>query len=352
MSCRRFQFSVLSGPFVSSYIHQVATEDRLPKRDRLFRASISAYCSLTRPTARDAAQLDDLTLPLLPLVSDESRRFAAAALSEALPAPPSLLRRLADYPVAVSAPLLVRSRALADIDLIGLIGRNGLAHARAIARRQGLNPNIAALVRALGVEPETEIAVPQPAEAPRIQNPAAETPQQAVSQGQAAEEIRERLRAMMQPSNRTSPAVPSSEPSRVDWVAAHAAYPRLVATGLTGAAALFQTAVADAFELAFDRACEIVGAPESFPVALKAAGFTVAEAFFVTALAFPPRFGNTAAIRSFVEDYRRLDVDEARRLVSNWQARAPRAAVEADVPAAANADRREGKPAALLLKAS
>ena len=88
-------------------------------------------------------------------------------------------------------------------------------------------------------------------------------------------------------------------------------------------------------------------------VALKAAGFATAEAFFVAVLAFPPRFASTAAIRAFVDDYRRLDVEDARRLVSSWQADAPHApARDPELPAAANADerRRDGAPA--LLKAS
>lgn len=337
----------------SADILQIPAEDLLPKRDRLFHAAITGYCSITRPTARDAAQLDDLALPLLPLVSEESRRYAAAALSEAFPAPPGLLRRLADYPVAVSAPLLVRSRSLADIDLIGLIGRNGVAHARAIGRRPGLNPNIAALVRALGVEPQAEAAATPPAEAIEAPRPAAASPVPQI--GAAEEETRERLRAMMVPEAETAPQTAARRRihPRIDWVAAHAAYPRMVATGLSGVAALFQTAIADAFGIAFDRACEIVKDGEKLAVALKAAGFATAEAFFVAALAFPPRFAGTAAIRSFVEDYRRLDVEESRRLVSSWQADAPLAhAGDPEIPEAANADGRRRDAAPALLKAS
>ena len=331
-------------------------DDSQPKCDRLFRAAITGYCSITRPGSRDAAQLDDLALPMLPLVSEDSKRFAAAALSETMPAPPGLLRRLADHPVAISAPLLLRSRALADIDLIGLIGRNGLAHARVIARRPGLNPNIAALARALGVAPETETAAVETKASDNLPvEAAASRPTRSVAD--AAEETRVRLRGMMRPAVdaalETIAAAPHRQPPQIDWVAAHAAYPRLVATGLTGRAALFQTAVADAFELSFSRACEIVEDGEALAVALKAAGLTVAEAFFVTALAFPPRFADTAAIRSFVEQYRRLDVGVARKLVSSWQAAAPRAVPVQEVLQPANSDERSGLEAsAPLLKAS
>lgn len=338
-----------------SAVFQIAAENRLPKCDRLFRAAITGYCSLTRPTGRDAAQLDDLALPLLPLVTEESKRFAAAALSETLPAPPALLRRLADYPVAVSAPLLARSRALADIDLIGLIGRNGVAHARAIARRPGLNPNIAALVRALGVAPQEETPVAE-ADAPEIHQPVAEALQE--ERISAAEDTRERLRAMMRPSAEAQPenALPASlqrEPQAIDWSAAHAAFPRMVATGLTGVAALFQTAIADAFDLSFDRACWMVEDEKALPTALRAAGLSVAEAFFVTALAFPPRFSGTAAIRSFVEDYRGLDMEAARARVSAWHAKAPRAVHATAIPEPANSGLQPTEPAApRLLRAS
>ena len=56
------------------------------------------------------------------------------------------MRRLADEPVDIAAPLLLRSNALTDIDLIALIGRHGIGHARVIARRPDLNPTIAQLV--------------------------------------------------------------------------------------------------------------------------------------------------------------------------------------------------------------
>jgi uncharacterized protein (DUF2336 family) len=310
--------------FVRSEILQPVSDDgSLRKSDRLFRAAVSGYCSLTRANARDAAQLDDLTLPLLPLVSDETKRFAAAALSESMPAPPALLRRLADCPVPISAPLLLRSHALADIDLIGLIGRNGIAHARAIARRPRLNPNIAALINALGIAAEAEVegeaaasAAVQPTAAPAGIREA----RPALARGVAEEETREQLRAMMKPAAPAAPEAPLAPP---DWVTAHAAYPRMVATGLTGMAALFHTAIADAFDMSFKSARRMaeIEQGERLAIALKAAGLTTAEAFLVAALAFPPRFGSTAAIRAFVEAYRALDIDRARRELCAWRER-------------------------------
>ena len=98
---------------------------------------------------REVVQLEDLTLPLYDDVSLEARRYVAAALSECAVAPARLVDRLANDRVDIAAPLLARSETLTDVDLIALIGRHGLPHARAIARRPELNPTIAQLIRAL-----------------------------------------------------------------------------------------------------------------------------------------------------------------------------------------------------------
>jgi uncharacterized protein (DUF2336 family) len=122
---------------------------RKGSQERLLRAAVYAFCSLPRPTRRESGQLEDLALPLVEKASVETRRYIAAALSECAEAPRGLVRRLCEEPVEIAAPLLMRSRALSDIDLIALIGRHGMGHARAIARRRDLNPRIAELVATL-----------------------------------------------------------------------------------------------------------------------------------------------------------------------------------------------------------
>ena len=133
----------------SSDFRQITIKSEAQKAERLFRAAVSAFCSLTRPSRREIAQLEDLALPLFEFVSVESKRYVAAALSECPYPPAALVRRLCDESVDIAAPLLIRSTALSDIDLIALIGRHGFGHARAIGRRRSLNPTIARLVAAL-----------------------------------------------------------------------------------------------------------------------------------------------------------------------------------------------------------
>src|SRR5690606_11070324 len=115
----------------------------------------TAFCDNARPTRRDAAQLDDLAGPLLKAASDETLRFAAAALSETPHAPPALVRRLADMPVEISAPLLLRSPVLTPIDLLALVARRGVPHARAISGRADLDERILLLIRSIDIQAET-----------------------------------------------------------------------------------------------------------------------------------------------------------------------------------------------------
>ncbi|WP_051913902.1 DUF2336 domain-containing protein [Nitratireductor basaltis] len=151
--------------------------------ERIFRAAISAFCCLPRPSRKEVQQLDDLTLGLYEAVSVSGLRFASSALSDCSPAPGGLVRRLCNESVDIAAPLLLRSPLLGDPDLIALIGRHGAGHARAIARRDSLNPVIAQLIGKIAQKADAAQKRDTPAPAPRP------TP---------IEEMRLRLRNLMQ----------------------------------------------------------------------------------------------------------------------------------------------------------
>jgi uncharacterized protein (DUF2336 family) len=317
-----FLYSCVPGIRVTS-ISSISKSNNAEKPERLFRSAISAYCALVRPSRRDAEQFDDLTLPLLPLVSTEGRRYAAAALSEMGPQPTALVRRLAEEPLDISAPLLTRSVNLSDVDLIGLIGRHGIGHAKAIARRANLNSNIAKLIRALGA---TETVLADAGDAGTIQPEAEPVVQEQVHAEptveqpfDVAEDVRVQLREMMRPARPARPA-PAAPP--LDWPTASAAYPKLLSTALTGSNAFFHTALADAVNIGFGaaRMLDDDDAP-GLTTVLRALDLSVEQAFLVAVLAYPYGLVGHDNVRGFVESYRRLELETARDEVNAWRER-------------------------------
>jgi uncharacterized protein (DUF2336 family) len=301
----------------SSDFRQITIRSDAQKAERLFRAAVSAFCSLPRPSRREIAQLEDLALPLFDLVSVESKRYVAAALSDCPYPPTALVRRLADESVDIAAPLLIRSAALSDIDLIALIGRHGYGHARAIGRRRDLNPAIARLVAALErkvvpLRPRDAEAVSRLQAAPSA--PADATPSEPAVEtrvpGDAAEETRRRLRAMMRPAS-----------TLISTSAARTPYDRLRETVLSGHTAFFQTALADALNKDFAAVRDASGDP-SYAWLLDA--LCVLEvgdekAFLVTAALYPSLFGDLQAIRLFLMRYAAISREEARQRIASWK---------------------------------
>jgi uncharacterized protein (DUF2336 family) len=275
------------------------------KAERLFRAAVSAFCSLTRPSRREVGQLDDLTLPLIDHVSPEARRYVAAALSECSIAPPGLVARLANDRIDIAAPLLVRSRLLGDVDLIALIGRHGLGHARAIARRPGLHPTIAHLIRAL----EAAAA----AEANREQRALAERASAVAEHGRHAEETRQRLRAMMRAD--------ASAPAEVEIPADPLAFGKLRDAALTGNDTTFKAALADALGMNLEASHAVIRATGYSPLlaALRALDLGEEQAFLIAVALYPGRFPHPETIQMFLERYRSLDRAVALKRVGGWK---------------------------------
>lgn len=298
----------------SSDFRHITIKNDAKKAERLFRASVSAFCSLTRPTRRDAAQLEDLALPLFDLVPVEAKRYVAAALSECPGPPVSLVRRLADESVDIAAPLLIRSPALGDIDLIALIGRHGHGHARAISRRPNLNPAIARLAAAIErkvVQLHQRDADADGKPAPERAGETAAAPAATHVPGEAAQETRRQLRAMMRPA---SAATGQEEASRT-------AYDRLRETVLSGHAAFFQTALADALEKDL-AAVRDVSNDRSYAWlldALRVIDVSDEKAFLVTAAFYPSLFGDLQSIQLFLLRYVAISREEALQRIARWR---------------------------------
>jgi uncharacterized protein (DUF2336 family) len=311
----------------ASDFRQIAIKGEARKAERLFRAAVSAFCSLTRPSRREIAQLEDLALPLFDMVSVESRRYVAAALSECESAPKALVDRLCAEPVEIAAPLLVRSKALTDIDLIAIIGRHGLPHARAIARRPGLNQTIAHLIRALERRAPANLApAPEPAGKTTIADD-----EVLANPGDAADNARRRLRSMMLPA-RSDGDQDAAEDSR---------YAKLSAAALTGNPAFFQAALANALDMdtAAARSITETSSHSALLAALRALDLAEERAFLIAAAVLPGHFAHAEAIRLFLERYRALDRDTALDRVRNWRVEAAALSVRrnAQPPLADNA---------------
>lgn len=296
----------------------IAVKGKTRREERLFRAAVSAFCALTRPSRSETAQMEELTLQLFDMQTRDSKRFAAAALSEVADTSNALIRRLCEEPVDIAAPLLIRAKALPDVELIALIGRHGIGHARAIARRKDLHPTIAALIRALEAQQSVDRPTPEePAMAKEIPaarplfGPASRPPDEA---GAAAERMRERLRSFMA----QTPAAPASAAP----APGARPYQRLKMTALAGNAAFFQTALADALDIEFAVAREIAtGAGyTSMIAALKALDLAEEEAFLITSAVFPAFFAHAEAVRLFVERYGQMDRNAALDMVRGWKA--------------------------------
>jgi uncharacterized protein (DUF2336 family) len=324
----------------ASDFRQIAIRAESGKAERLFRAVVSAFCCLTRPSRREIAQLEDLTLPLFDNVSVESRRYVAAALSECEYAPAALVRRLCEEPVDVAAPLLIRSRALSDIDLIALIGRHGLPHARAIARRKDLNPTIAQLIKVLEKPALVRVRPPEAVVKPATESveatAVASDRQGQETSGIAAENARQRLRSMMR-------ADAVSEGAAANAFVGSSTYARLRETALTGNAAFFQTALADALEIDFSTARSLTESSTyaSLLAALRALDLSEDRAFLITVAVYPNAFPHPQAIRTFLDRYHLLHREAALDKVRNWKAETLSRAVRATTHSAANADARK-----------
>ena len=308
------------------------------RAERLVRAAVTAFCSLTRPSRSEIAQLDDLAMPLYDQLSPETRRYMAAALSECEYAPALLVRRLCDDTIEIAAPLLVRSPLLREIDLVALIGRHGLPHARVIARRPDLDSTIAALVRALEI-PSMKIAAEEPL--PQITEPAP-APEQHAGSGQAAKETRDRLRMMMRPAGTERKTPGESETVAIHWPSHPGLFDKLRSTALTGVAGLFQTALADALGIGFHQARSITETQtdKHLILALRALDLAPSDAFLLAAATFPTRYPRPEAIRRFLEEFELVHRDKARDAVRSWKAEtiAQTAVAAKPAPAPAQAD--------------
>lgn len=103
-------------------------------------AAVSGFESLKRPGRQDFVQFCALFPKLFEAASPEARRTAAAALSRLAYVPDEIADMLLNQPIEIAAPFISHYEGLSEASLARAIGRHGIGHARAAARRSHLSP--------------------------------------------------------------------------------------------------------------------------------------------------------------------------------------------------------------------
>ncbi|MEP2458867.1 MAG: hypothetical protein ABJH80_04845 [Nitratireductor sp.] len=286
---------------------RIADRDQAGKAERLLRAAVSAFASLTRPSRREIHQLDQLAAPLFDKVPAETLRYVAAVLSESRYTPPALLARLCEQSADIAAPLLIRSPLLGDAALLGLIARHGLTHARVIKRRPRVHPTIVQVSRLL----ETTAARPP--------EQVAQTPVPA-SRGLADLARHRLLQTMSDNENAATGAL--SPDSQVDEAHDDERFRKLRAAALAENREPFFRALAETVSLPYDTARMIARARtcDDLLVALRSLDLSEEQAFLLACAASPWRFPQRRNIRLFLEKFRSISREAARaRVDSDWR---------------------------------
>lgn len=192
-------------------------------------------------------------------------------------------------PVEISAPVLMRSPVLTDIDLVALIGRHGLPHARAIGARKDLDERIAKLVASISTLEQ--------------------------SSPDKAEETRNRLRAMMQP------AVSDDETAAEPILEQPAPYETLKAAALSGRAHEFYQALSELLQISSFHTRHIVEANERAHLlaALSVLSLSEEQAFLIWKCVRPQGLHTASAISDFIHAYAQIRGSMAQRIIDEWR---------------------------------
>lgn len=301
------------------------------KTDDLLAASVAGFTSLTRPGRYESQQFEDLAMPLLETATQRARRQVSAILAQHDVAPRKLILTLANDSIEVAAPLLLRSPILTTADLINIIGEHGLSHARIIARRQPVDPILVPLLesfddliinQSLNTEPLAQVITPEEvSRKPEVQSAhyASAPP---VYKTENAGSFRPEQQAPKQPET-TSKALEGHDLTALPLYAlvrpVLADY--LIDMALLIDSNLFRTALADALDVSYFRAQNIIGTwPNSqLPLALKAVGLSAQDTYLILTAVLGTIHGERDQLREFVHIYRSISTEQALTAVRRWK---------------------------------
>jgi uncharacterized protein (DUF2336 family) len=161
--------------------------------------------------------------------------------------------------------------------------------------------------------------------APAKPEPVATSEDKRPDAGTAAENARHRLRSMMRPAG---------DGAAVNPFLGQSAYAKLRETALTGNAAFFQTALADALEIDFATARSVTeqSGYAALLAALRALDLSEDRAFLIAVAVLPDEFPHPQAIRLFLDRYRLLHREAAQDKVRGWRAESLSRAIRGNAP--------------------
>lgn len=182
----------------------------------------------------------DVLEELLRTAEPELRGKVAARLAGQADAPPVLLRRLALDAFEVAEPILARSQALSDFDMMEIAARGEIRHRLALARRETVSETVAAAL-CQACEPETVTAL--------LRNPGARlAPQTAAFLVREAAEHETIARLLIRrPEMRPGPAF------GLFWAVSHDLR-RMILDRFAASRAILQDAAGDVFPLSTSEA--------------------------------------------------------------------------------------------------
>jgi uncharacterized protein (DUF2336 family) len=245
----------------------------------------------------------------MPYITDATKRYVSAALSNSKHAPNALVRRLCEESPEICAPLLLTSPALTPLDLVVIVGTKTSEHARIISKRSHLpNPVIEAL--ALLDDPIAKARVTY-GHVDRV----SDLPQAQTSNLKpvSAEEARQRLREIM---------ATSAPVSTIDAPIAPTNQQNLLRLALHEQEAVFATALADTTGLPLPKILKLTQSPtpSELSTVLKAIGVQASDAFIMCAVFFPVIATNRSEIKLFLERHTAMESEDANEMVRGWKA--------------------------------
>ncbi|RLQ87524.1 hypothetical protein [Notoacmeibacter ruber] len=285
--------------------------------DAVFRHAVGTFAALTRPSGYEVRQLEALGLALFPRTSEDARRYAAAVLSDRTRAPRGLLLKLALEPVAISAPLLMRTPVFSTRDWLHIVKNTDIDHARVIGRRGELPSAVRAILTHL--KRKHSLPAQEPTPATTEPNTQSLSSRSKTSMPKTLKEVQMQLRAAMAGNSGHHGASTTRDQGVITKPSTLLA--KLRETALSGDVELFATALADALAIELPVANDIVHSNGTHEIlmALRALSLTAAEAHLIVRAVRPDTLTTTASICLFIERFEALTATQADDKLRNWR---------------------------------